>query len=125
LRLARKFAALTWGERALVLEALVWLAAARAAVWVLPFRVLRRPPRVRSGDGVAAERLAWAIGATAGVVPRSTCLVRALAAQWMFARHGHAPAVRIGVRKSGGEFEAHAWLAGEECEGFVVLDGAL
>jgi hypothetical protein len=125
LRFARKFAALTWGDRALVVEALAWLVAARAALWVVPFGVLRgRRVRVAARrPGVEVERLVWAVGAASVVVPRCTCLVRAMAGERMLGRHGYGSAVRIGVRKAGGEFEAHAWLEGEVGEGFVVMEG--
>src|SRR5690349_7185173 len=47
-----------------------------------------------------------------------TCLSEALAAQAVLARHGHASELRIGVRKAGEKFEAHAWL---ECAGRILI----
>jgi hypothetical protein len=45
--------------------------------------------------------------------------VRAVAAQWLLARHGHPACLRIGVRpRAAAPFEAHAWL---EHEGRVII----
>jgi hypothetical protein len=52
---------------------------------------------------------------------RTTCLVRALAADAMLRRRGHAPEIRFGVRtpETGATgIEAHAWL---DLSGAVVL----
>ena len=40
----------------------------------------------------------------------STCLERSLVLWWLLARRGVASRLRIGVRKSGEKFEAHAWV---------------
>src|SRR5712671_2415614 len=40
----------------------------------------------------------------------STCLEKSLALWWLLGRRGIACDVRIGARKQGGKFEAHAWL---------------
>jgi hypothetical protein len=40
----------------------------------------------------------------------STCLEKSLALWWLLGRQGIACEVRIGARKRGGKFEAHAWL---------------
>ena len=52
-------------------------------------------------------------------VPGSTCLVQALAGQWMLLREGYPAQLRIGVSKAEG-FEAHAWV---ELEGKVLIGG--
>src|SRR5690606_21028653 len=51
---------------------------------------------------------------------RSTCLVEALAAQMLLARHGVHSTLRIGVEMDGEEFGAHAWV---EVNGQVVVGG--
>jgi hypothetical protein len=43
-----------------------------------------------------------------------TCLEKSLVLWWLLGRHGIASSLRIGTRKTGGKFEAHAWV---ECEG--------
>src|SRR5436309_6836941 len=40
----------------------------------------------------------------------STCLEKSLALWWLLGRQGIACELRIGARKQGGKFEAHAWL---------------
>ncbi len=40
----------------------------------------------------------------------STCLEKSLVLWWLLGRQGIACEVRIGARKQGGKFEAHAWL---------------
>ena len=40
----------------------------------------------------------------------ATCLEKSLALWWLLGRRGIACDVRIGARKQGGKFEAHAWL---------------
>jgi len=47
-----------------------------------------------------------------------SCLEVSLALWWLLARQGIASELRVGVRKDGGTFEAHAWV---EC-GRVALD---
>jgi Transglutaminase-like superfamily len=40
----------------------------------------------------------------------ATCLERSLVLWWLLARRGIASQLRIGVRKTGDKFEAHAWV---------------
>jgi hypothetical protein len=40
----------------------------------------------------------------------STCLEKSLALWWLLRRQGIVSEVRIGARKLGGKFEAHAWV---------------
>jgi hypothetical protein len=57
------------------------------------------------------SQISWAIGAAGRVVPGSTCLAEALAAQAIMRRYGYYPVIRVGVRKSkDGDFDAHAWV---------------
>jgi hypothetical protein len=113
-----------------VVSAATLLAVTRLALWLLPFRLVhraaaarRRVPsgRCRARATVPAERIVWAVGAASRVVPRSTCLVRALAARRLLGRHGHPSELRLGVaRGADGAFEAHAWL---EQDGRVLIGG--
>ncbi len=63
------------------------------------------------------EELAGALLSGSRFVPGSTCLVQALAGQWLLQGEGYAPQLRIGVSKAEG-FQAHAWL---ELEGKVLI----
>ena len=47
----------------------------------------------------------------------STCLERSLSLWWLLARQGVATQFRIGVRKDGEKFAAHAWV---EREGVAI-----
>ncbi len=47
------------------------------------------------------------------------CLERSLALWWLLARQGIASDLRVGVRKDGETFEAHAWV---ECGGQSLND---
>jgi hypothetical protein len=123
-----KFAVLSPAERRLLVGTAGLLATVRVGLWVLPFRwvhgavsVFGRRARSRDGNAPPVERIVWAVGAASTLVPRATCLVRALAAQALLARRGYASELRLGV--SGGlgrTFEAHAWI---ERNGRVLVGG--
>jgi hypothetical protein len=51
-----------------------------------------------------------------------TCLSKALAGKAVLARYGHFGELCIGVKKTNGKFEAHAWL---ECENGACDDKVL
>jgi hypothetical protein len=122
------FLGLPPAERRLIVAAAGLLAGIRIGLWVLPFRrvhaaarSLANGPRPRDGGGPPVERIVWAVGAADRFVPRTTCLVRALAAQTLLARFGHASQLRLGVAGGSGRlFEAHAWL---ERDGRVLIGG--
>jgi hypothetical protein len=52
-------------------------------------------------------------------MPNSTCLVRALAASRLLAQNGYKSTLHIGVKRTDGVFEAHAWV---EYDGRVIID---
>jgi hypothetical protein len=129
LRLFRRFRRQSPARRRLLLRAVWTLLYVRAALWVVPSRVVLRrinamvpdEGSAQSGagsDGVrkvilavesAGRRLPWA----------STCLTQALAAQALLARAGYRSTLKIGVaRGAEGAFKAHAWL---EHQGRVVI----
>lgn len=103
-------------QLALGAEALVCLALARAAVLLLPFRVLARRLGVRMGDAPsvatlrpAARDVAWGIGAAAARSPwRSMCLEQAFAAKMMLRRRGVASTLYLGITRE--PLAAHAWV---------------
>lgn len=51
---------------------------------------------------------------------RATCLEQALAQRWLLRKGGVSAELRIGVRKAGEKFEAHAWV---ECDGQALDAG--
>lgn len=74
---------------------------------------------VASTGAPTVDRLVWAVDVASRTVPvETTCLPRALTGGALLARYGYASTLRIGVRREGGEFAAHAWV---ERDGRVVL----
>lgn len=49
----------------------------------------------------------------------TTCLERSLVLWWLLGRRNIASQLRIGVRKTGEKFEAHAWV---ECDGAAIAE---
>jgi hypothetical protein len=116
-----RFLRLAASDRWLVLEALVWLGLARAAVLTLPFRwvaaALGQRRAATEDDSEAApspqlRRVAWALRRVSRYTPwRSNCLAQALAGHCMLRRRRLASILYFGVAKDAqGELEAHAWL---------------
>lgn len=66
----------------------------------------RRP--VHAGLTVRMVRAAVCHG-----IGHPTCLEESLALWWLLERQGMAAELRIGVRKKGDKFEAHAWVERE------------
>jgi hypothetical protein len=108
--------------RALALEALGMLVAARLAVWLLPFATARRWLETYARHSRAAPRSAecvsWAVAASARRLPTPfrDCLPLALAAETILRRHGAPAELRIGARPAlaGRRIEAHAWVVSGE-----------
>jgi len=103
------------------------LIAARLAVrFVAPARLFAwadRPPRRRRR--FAADEIRWVSWAidTLGARrwSRALCLPRALAAQAMLRRRGIASRLCLGVKRSDGAVDAHAWV---EIGGDKIVGGA-
>jgi transglutaminase superfamily protein len=109
------------GDLALLFEAWRRLLLARAALTLLPWRAASRlltaSPHGRSTT--SPERLTRAVHAASRFVPRSTCLVKALALQALLARRGGVGILHVGVKTTQvAGFEAHAWL---ELDGEIVI----
>jgi hypothetical protein len=128
----RKLGARSWSERALLLEAFVWLGVMRAAMRRMPFR------RIAARLGLTpvetfeipqaskihqATRIGWAVRVAASRTPwQSTCLVQALAGIAMLRRRKIAGVLYLGIAKdavASQPLAAHAWLG---C-GDVILTG--
>jgi hypothetical protein len=123
-----KLRARTWGERGLLLDALLSLGLSRAGILVLPFRrvaALSGLARGESSTALSPEvveravRVGWAVEAAALRSPwKSTCLAQALAATLMLRRRGLPGTLHLGVARNQtgrGQIEAHAWVrCGEE-----------
>ncbi|HEY0107198.1 MAG TPA: lasso peptide biosynthesis B2 protein [Rhizomicrobium sp.] len=136
----RRFAKVGGDRRRLVVEAVLYLLAARLALVVIPFpRLAKRlgafvppsDPRAKTkGDEAPAEHAAlareigWAVTRAARHVPfRAVCLPQAMAAQFMLRGRGVATVLHFGAGRGADKpLEAHAWLdaAGVEVTGYPV-----
>jgi hypothetical protein len=139
-RKLQRFGEIGARRRALVMEAALWLLAARIALIAIPFpRLARRlgafvPPtdervaRVAEGGSSEDRRLAaeigWATVRAARHVPfKAVCLPQAMAARIMLRRRGVASVLHFGAAKGADKpIDAHAWLdaAGVEVTGYPV-----
>lgn len=125
-----KFALLGAGEKRLMARAWGALFCFRLALWVFPLPRIKNylekvSPRPQLSDAtpspVSAAQISRAVGAMSRLVPKSTCLVQALAAQWLLRRENQASHLHIGVIKDpNGALLAHAWV---ESDGAVVVGG--
>ena len=130
---------LPWRDRILLLEAILWLAAARFAIALLPFRYVgslaaisvRRPELPQEKRIVEARRIRWVIITCARRVPwRALCFEQGLAAQLMLRRRGVPSVLYYGVAPdTKGGLAAHVWVregevdivGGEFASRFAVL----
>ena len=116
----RRFWCLSWQDRFLLLEAILWLAIAGFAIVVLPFRhvgflaarPIRRPKLPRQARTNKVERIRWAIITTAARVPwRALCFQQGLAAQFMLRRRGIPSVLYYGAAQDDQSgLYAHVWV---------------
>lgn len=123
-------------SRGAALRALACLIGARLLLAAAPYAVVRNrldrisARRSRSPLMTQAE-CARAIDRAAQLLPDTRCLVRAVAAEYLLRREGHAAALKLGVNLD--EFrqlKAHAWVesggltvtGGDEAAGYAPLE---
>lgn len=122
----QKYLRLTAGERRQLRQAALWLLRMRILLSTAPFeRAQRLADQPRDGafpdPSFTGKSTGRAVDRAARLIPRATCLVKALAAQAMLTRAGFRPKLELGVARSEArEFEAHAWL---ELDGAIVVGG--
>jgi len=141
-RLLLRFRQIDNRRRAMLVEAVAYLFAARLALIFIPFpRLARRlgtfvPPtdprtfRARSGTAPdqarMAEAIGWAVTRAARYLPfKAVCLPQAMAARMMLKRRGIGSVLHFGAAKGGDKpLDAHAWLdaAGIEVTGYPVAE---
>lgn len=138
-RRLRRFFQIDRRQRALLIEAVLWLAAARAALIAIPFPALARrlgdfvppnDPRVTDAgqrcerDARLAAEIGWAVTRAARYVPfKAVCLPQAMAARVMLKRRGIASVMHFGAAHGTEKpLDTHAWLnaAGVEVTGYPV-----
>jgi hypothetical protein len=100
----------------LLVEAALFLAFARLAILVIPFRRivpwLERSPDAPQRDAAAIATVRQAVEIAARNVPwNAVCLPQAMACKAMLARRGQGSALHIGAARGGRDgLMAHAWL---------------
>ncbi|HTV60762.1 MAG TPA: lasso peptide biosynthesis B2 protein [Verrucomicrobiae bacterium] len=143
----RAFWQLNGLERGIALEAAAGLMASWVGLRLVRFSRWKRlmewftPPAGNSEESRGLELAAQAraiarleAGVARRIFLRTNCLEQALALWWVLKRQGIPGELRIGGRKEGGRFEAHAWVefagetldvSGEAHLHFVPFDGPL
>ena len=78
--------------------------------------------RPTAGDtALPPERVTWALAKVSRLVPRASCLPRAIAAELLLTRMGYRATLHIGVARTHRHgLEAHAWV---DSEGIIVVGG--
>ena len=117
-----KFLSLAPADQFLVLEAWFYLAASRAALLGIPFRLIARhlgrqlAPGDMTGSSASASLVARRVGSAVERMARhtpwnSTCLTQTIAGKFMLRRRGVSSQLYLGTRKDeSGQLLAHSWL---------------
>lgn len=114
----RTFLELPGAERRVVVQAFFLAVLVQVCLWLLPFGKVNRAFRARIERYAAGEikellapsKIVWLVSVACRFVPGARCLTRSMVSQLILARRGVATTLRIGVRKVGGDLDAHAWL---------------
>ena len=116
--------AVIWRDKWLLLSSLILLWFVRLSLSLIGYnRMIRRvsfQPNLPFPSDALARRVALSIQTSSHLVPKPTCLVQALAAKMLLGIRGCASQIKVGVRRNGDTFGAHAWLISD---GKVVLGG--
>jgi len=130
----RGWQALSWTERGgLMLMMFFGLPIVAAAIRVFGYVATREWLERRSTSAGVREpssddlEAAQGLARLAGIAGRhgpvtATCLRQSLLIYWALRRRGFAPDLKIGVRKQGDAFDAHAWV---ELEGHALGQASL
>jgi hypothetical protein len=124
IRKLRTWIRLPGRDKLLILKTVILVGLIRLGLWLLPFRIMRRigekSGRIQgSASAIGSREIVWAVRLASRYVPRATCLVKAMAAQILLARHGYSSELHIGVAMSSTQgFHAHAWV---ESSGEVLI----
>jgi hypothetical protein len=115
-----KFWRLSWQDRLLLLEAVLWLAFAAFAISVLPFRhvgllaarPIRRPTPPDRSRLMMTTRIRWAVVTISRRVPwRALCFQQGLAAQLMLRLRGIPSVLYYGAAQDDQiGLSAHVWV---------------
>lgn len=124
----RKFLRLQPADRRLLIRSVALVSFIRGWLWLAPYRPLHRllnrlATKTSDNSKISKrypERAAWAVNAASHRIPGArTCLVEALALEFILQRHGFPADLRLGVcHDPQGRVRAHAWV---ECDGKIVM----
>lgn len=120
----RRFSALEWTAQTLFLRALVMLPLVGLSMRFRGFDATRSTLRKAVSPAtmqIASDSLNKRIALAAHMVNAAdrhglvhpSCLVKSLTLWWLLGRQGISSELRVGVRKEGGNLEAHAWVERE------------
>ncbi len=120
----------SWGDRALLCEAMLVLGISSLAIFLTPFRFIARAaawngPAViplPANRRAISRRVRWAVTACAQRAPwRAVCFQRGLAAHWMLRRRSVPSVLYYGTaRDPGAGIVAHVWVRDGD---FFVIGG--
>lgn len=122
--LLRKFACLSFADKALLLRAFLAVLSARLRLLAGKSALTCAASRPARGAGAPAPtrsrrlmhthspaRIAWAVRHASRLVPGTKCLAQSLALHRLLQQAGHTAIIRIGVAKDRANgFQAHAWV---------------
>jgi hypothetical protein len=120
-----RFLKLPPSEQSLCLEAAFYLVCALLWLRLLPFRAIverlsrQLPFEEKKEARNSASAILRALSRASRIVPRGTCLSRAIAGAMLFRRSRHPVELCVGIDKGNGDLTGHAWL---EHRGFAILD---
>ena len=115
MNIIHSFLKLSFEDKYILIKSFFLLWIVRIMLWILPFSVIQKIIgrfTVISGEphSIPLEKLTWAVAVMSRYVPKATCLTRAITAQILLAGQNYSSNIKIGVSKTEGNFEAHAWL---------------
>jgi len=111
-------------ERSILIWSFIWVTVFRIGLSVLPFAATKKWTVGNSNttlddyDYQRVTEIVRSVRFASKYVPYASCLTQALAARKLLGHYGQSAELKIGVTKSNGDFEAHAWL---EIDGRIVL----
>ena len=102
------------------METIFLMLKVRLMLWLIPFSRIQNSLKGINiiKNEIPVFKLIWAVKVASNYLPSATCLTNALTGYSLLLRYGYPSLVKIGVGKSAGGFEAHAWL---EYNGKVVI----
>ena len=131
-KVLQKIKGLSWSDRILFTDCVIWLGFARLAIALLPFSFVARFAAMRVRSLAPAQemhvaelrRIRMAVLACARRVPwRAACFQQGLAAQIMLRRRGIPSVLYYGAASDNrGGLSAHVWV---RCGDFNVVGGEI